>query len=107
MITSIDRAIHKYFLFKHPFFKTSADDVLKWTPFGLLFFADIFGGKTKSGWKKQVIMASAAEGIKYLLSDTLKKITQQRRPAPYIGNHSFLPGIPARRSAPLKCYVWN
>jgi membrane-associated phospholipid phosphatase len=92
MITSIDRAIHRHFLLKHPFFKTSADDILKWTPFGLLFLADIFGVKTKSGWKKQVLTAGAAEAIKYLLSDSLKKLTQERRPAPYAGNHSFPSG---------------
>ena len=92
MITSIDRAVHNYFFFKHPFFKTSADDKLKWMPFGLLFIADMLGAKTKSGWKKQVLTAGAAEAIKYLLSDNLKKLTQQRRPAPYTGNHSFPSG---------------
>lgn len=92
MITSIERSIHKYFLLKHPFFKTSADDKLKWTPFVLVFLGDIFGAKTKSGWKKQVLTAAAAEAIKYLLSDRLKKLTQQRRPAPYTGNHSFPSG---------------
>src|SRR4030095_11150167 len=92
MTTGIDRAIHKYFLFNHPFFKTSVDDKLKWMPFVLLFLLDIFGTKTKSGWKKQVLIAGAAESIKYLISDNLKKLTHEHRPAPYTGNHSFPSG---------------
>jgi len=92
MITSIDKTIHKHFLLHHPFFKTSADDKLKWSPFGLLFLADVFGARTRSGWKRQVLISATAEGIKYLLSDNLKKLTHQQRPAPYIGNHSFPSG---------------
>jgi hypothetical protein len=38
MIMALDRLIHRYVLLKHPFFKTSADDVLKWMPFGFLLF---------------------------------------------------------------------
>jgi len=92
MPTAVDRSIHKYFLLNHPFFKTSADDVLKWTPFGLLFLSDIFGKKTTSGWKKQALIAGAAESIKYLMSDNLKKLTHEHRPAPYTGNHSLPSG---------------
>jgi membrane-associated phospholipid phosphatase len=92
MPTTVDRLIHKYFLFNHPFFKTSADDTLKWMPFGLLFLLDILGTRTKSGWKKQVLVAGAAESIKYLISDNLKKLTHQHRPAPYTGNHSLPSG---------------
>ena len=92
MATSIGKAIHRYFLFNHPFFKTSADDTLKWMPFALLFFSDIFGARTRSGWKRQVLIAGAAETIKYLLSDNLKKLTQEHRPAPYTGNHSLPSG---------------
>ena len=92
MASSVSKAIHRYFLFNHPFFKTSADDILKWMPFGLLLLSDILGTKTRSGWKKQVLIAGAAESIKYLLSDNLKKLTQERRPAPYTGNHSFPSG---------------
>ena len=92
MPTTVDRLIHKYVLFNHPFFKTSADDSLKWMPFGLLFLLDIFGTRTKSGWKKQVLVAGAAESIKYLISDNLKKLTHEHRPAPYTGNHSLPSG---------------
>jgi len=92
MATAVDRFIHKYFLFKHPFFTTSADDVLKWTPFGALFLLDVLRMKTTSGWKKQVLIAGSAEAIKYLISDNLKKLTQERRPAPYTGTHSFPSG---------------
>src|SRR3954470_4840898 len=92
MTTAIDRLIHRYFLLQHPFFKTSADDKLKWIPFGFLFLLDILGTKTTSGWKKQVVIAGAAESIKYLISDNLKKLTHQHRPAPYTGNHSMPSG---------------
>src|SRR4030095_11408750 len=92
MATAVDRFIHKYFLFNHPFFETSADDVLKWTPFGALFLLDVLRMKTTSGWKKQVLIAGSAEAIKYLISDSLKKLTQERRPAPYTGTHSFPSG---------------
>src|SRR5262245_43785742 len=92
MPTIVDRLIHKHVLMNHPFFKTSDDDALKWTPFGLLFLLDIFGTKTRSGWKKQVLIAGAAESIKYLISDNLKKLAQEHRPAPYTGNHSFPSG---------------
>jgi membrane-associated phospholipid phosphatase len=61
-------------------------------PFGLLLLADILGKKTTSGWKKQVLIAGAAESFKYLISDNLKKLTNEHRPAPYTGNHSFPSG---------------
>ena len=89
----IEKTIHKYFLFKHPFFRTSADDKLKWLPFAAVFLLKVFKANTRSGWKKQVLVAGAAEGIKYLISDSLKKITHEHRPAPYMGsNHSFPSG---------------
>jgi len=92
MKTAVERSVHKYFLVNHPFFKTSADDLLKWMPFALLFLSDIFGTRTSSGWKKQVLIAGAAESFKYLISDNLKKLTHEHRPAPYTGNHSFPSG---------------
>ena len=92
MITALDRLIHRHVLANHPFFKTSADDVLKWLPFGVVFFADILGKKTTSGWKRQVLIAGASAAIKYLISDNLKKITHEHRPAPYTGSHSFPSG---------------
>jgi membrane-associated phospholipid phosphatase len=61
-------------------------------PFALLFLSDIFGTRTTSGWKKQVLIAGAAESFKYLISDNLKKLTHEHRPAPYTGNHSFPSG---------------
>lgn len=92
MATSIGRSIHRYFLLNHPFFKTSADDKLKWIPFGVLFLLNLFGTRTRSGWKKQVLIAGAAEAIKYLISDNLEKLTHEHRPAPYTGNHSLPSG---------------
>jgi hypothetical protein len=53
---------------------------LKWMPFGFLLLADILGKKTTSGWKKQVVIAGAAESFKYLISDSLKKLTNEHRP---------------------------
>ncbi|HEV8506288.1 MAG TPA: phosphatase PAP2 family protein [Chitinophagaceae bacterium] len=92
MPTAVDRLIHRYVLLNHPFFKTSADDTLKWMPFGLLFLLDLLGTRTRSGWKRQVLIAGAAESIKYLISDNLKKVTHEQRPAPYTGKHSFPSG---------------
>lgn len=89
---NIERLIHKYFLLNHPFFKTSADDTLKWMPLGLLFLLDLFGTKTKSGWQKQVLVAAGAQSIRFLIADNLKKITHEHRPAPHTGNHSFPSG---------------
>ncbi len=39
-----------------------------------------------------MLVAGAAESIKYLLSDNLKKLTHEHRPAPYTGNHSLPSG---------------
>lgn len=93
MATSIGKAIHKYFLLNYTFFRTPADDQLKWIPFGAVFFLDALGVPSRTGWKKQVLIMSAAEAIKYLISDNLKKLTHEHRPAPYEGSrHSFPSG---------------
>jgi membrane-associated phospholipid phosphatase len=92
MTSVIGKYIHKYFLLNHPFFKTSADKHLKWIPFATVFLGDLFGVKTKSGWKEQVLIAGAAEAIRYAIADNLKKLTHEHRPAPYLGNHSFPSG---------------
>jgi len=93
METSIGKSIHKYFLANHPFFKTSIDDQLKWIPFGMVFFLDLLGIQARSAWKKQVLILGAAEAIKYLVSDSFKKLTHEHRPAPYeMSRHSFPSG---------------
>ena len=93
MASVIGKSIHKYFLFNHPLFKTSADDRLKWIPFGVVFLLDALGIKARSGWKKQVLIISFAEAIKYLVADSLKKLTHEHRPAPYeASRHSFPSG---------------
>jgi membrane-associated phospholipid phosphatase len=92
MTSSVGKAIHRYSLLHHPFFRTSIDKHLKWIPFATIFFLDVFGLKTKSGWKKQVLLAGASEAIRYLIADNLKKLTHEHRPAPYISNHSFPSG---------------
>jgi membrane-associated phospholipid phosphatase len=92
MTSAFGRHIHRYFLLNHPFFKTSADDHLKWIPFATVFFLDVFGVKTKSGWKSELAIAGIAETTRYIIADSLKKLTHEHRPAPYIGNHSFPSG---------------
>ncbi len=92
MTSAIGRHIHRYFLLNHPFFRTSADKHLKWIPFATVFFLDVFGLKTKSDWKKQVLIAGVTEAIRYTIADNLKKLTHEHRPAPYIGNRSFPSG---------------
>jgi len=92
MTSALGKYIHRYFLFRHPFFNTSADNKLKWIPYAAVFFLDVFGFNTKSGWKKQLVTAGASEAIRYGIADSLKKIVHERRPAPYMGRHSFPSG---------------
>jgi len=92
MISILGKAIHRYSLLHHPFFNTSADKYLKWLPFATVFFLDVFGVKTKSGWKKQVLIAAATEAIRFTIADSLKKLTHEHRPAPRTGNRSFPSG---------------
>jgi len=92
MATSVGKSVHRYFLEHDLFFNTSVDDRLRWIPFATVFLTEIFGVKAKSSWQRQVLLVGASEAIKYLISDNLKKISQERRPAPYTGNHSFPSG---------------
>src|SRR5258705_6810931 len=91
MTSAIGKSIHDHYL-KHPFFKTSVDKYLKWIPYAVVFVLDLFGMKTKSGWKKQAIIAGLTDGVRYFTVDSLKKLTKEHRPAPYIGKHSFPSG---------------
>src|SRR5215212_6502066 len=92
MHTKRGKAVHNYFLFNHPFFSTSADKNLKWIPFATVFLLDVFGVKTRSGWKKQIILTGLTEATRYFIADSLKKLVREHRPAPYTGNHSFPSG---------------
>jgi membrane-associated phospholipid phosphatase len=85
------KSIHDHFL-KKPFFTTTVDKHLKWIPFATVFVLDLFGARTRSGWKKQVLLTGLTEAMRYLIVDNLKKITQEHRPFPRIGNHSFPSG---------------
>ena len=91
MTSAIGKSIHDHYL-KHPFFKTSIDNHLKWIPYAVVFVLDLFRIKTRSAWKKQVIITGFTEGIRYFTVDSLKKLTKERRPAPYTGHHSFPSG---------------
>src|SRR5205823_3219577 len=91
MPLSIAKSIHQHFL-KHPVFKTSIDQHFKWIPYAVVFVLDIFGFKTKSGWKKHALIAGITDGTRYLIVDNLKKLTKERRPFPFTGNHSFPSG---------------
>src|SRR5437762_14083886 len=92
MAIQIGKTIHRYFLLHTPFYHTSVDKKFKWVPFATVFFLDIFGLRTRSGWKKQVLLAGATEGTRYLIVDNLKKLTSNHRPFPYTGHHSFPSG---------------
>jgi len=92
MHSKIAKFIHNHNLVKHPFYHTNVDRQLKWIPFATVFLLDVFGLRTKSGWKKQLLITGATEAIRYFIADNLKKITKERRPAPYMGKHSFPSG---------------
>ena len=87
----VAKSIHQHFL-KHPSFKTSIDKYLKWIPYAVVPFLDIFGFRTRSGWKKQLLIAGITDATRYLIVDNLKMLTKEHRPAPFLGNHSFPSG---------------
>ena len=92
MLFSIEKKIHRHVEEKHPFFSTSVDFYLKWIPYATVFILNLTGVKTKSDWKKQVLITAATDGIRYLITDNLKKMVKEHRPAPHIGNRSFPSG---------------
>jgi len=92
MLFSIEKKIHRRIERKHPFFSTSVDFYLKWVPYATVFVLNLTGIKTRSDWKRQVLLTAATDAIRYLITDNLKKIVHEHRPAPYLGNHSFPSG---------------
>lgn len=92
MPLSIERKIHNHVEASHPFFSSSLDSYLKWIPYASVFLLRLIRVKTKSDWKKQTLIVAATETIRFLITDNLKKIVGERRPAPYIGHHSFPSG---------------
>jgi len=92
MLLSIEKKIHRHVERKHPFFSTSVDFYLKWIPYAAVFILKLIGVKTRSDWKKQVLTMAATDGIRYLITDNLKKTVKEHRPAPSVGNRSFPSG---------------
>lgn len=92
MSTTIEKTIHRYFLRHDLFYKSPVDNYLKWIPLFVPFVADLAGKKTHSSIKKQLLVTGLAESVRYFTTDSLKKITIERRPAPYIGRRSFPSG---------------
>ena len=92
MTSIIGKYIHRYFLLHHPFFKTPADDYFKWMPYAAVFVLDVFRFTTKSGWERQLLITGASEAIRYSIADSLKKMIDEHRPAPYTGKNSFPSG---------------
>jgi membrane-associated phospholipid phosphatase len=92
MLFSIEKKIHRNVEEKHPFFSTSVDFYLKWIPYATVFILNLTGVKTKSNWKRQVLITAATDGIRYLITDNLKKMVKEHRPAPHTGNRSFPSG---------------
>ncbi len=117
MPLAIERHIRNYVEKNHPFFSTSVDNHLKWIPFATVFAVDLFGVKTRSNWKKEILLVAATESIRYMITDTLKKITHEDRPGPSMGHHSFPSGHTAssfagaeimrmelKQAQPVLCY---
>jgi membrane-associated phospholipid phosphatase len=92
MLFAIEKKIHRHMEREHPFFSTSVDFYLKWIPYATVFILNLTGIKTKSNWKKEVLITAATDGIRYLITDSLKKMVKEHRPAPYVGNRSFPSG---------------
>jgi membrane-associated phospholipid phosphatase len=92
MPTKIEQSIHAYYLEHDAFFKTKLDSCFKWLAYASTFAAHICGVKTKSNWLKQMLIAGAAEGIRYLITDNIKNISTERRPLPYLDHRSFPSG---------------
>lgn len=93
MHTAVEKSVHNFFLKKNgAVVSTSVDDRLRWIPLFTVFLLDKFGLQTRSSWKKQVLIAGAAEATRYLAADTLKKFTSEKRPFPYTGHNSFPSG---------------
>ena len=92
MLTKPEKRIHAYFLEHDAFFKTKVDSLFKWIPYAATFTAHLFGARTRSGWLRQILIAGAAEGMRYLLTDSIKNISTERRPLPYVDHRSFPSG---------------
>ena len=92
MATTIEKKIHKYFLEHDAFFRTRFDSYFKWIPYAAAFTAHLFGVQTKNKWLRELLIAGAAEGIRYLITDNVKNISTERRPLPYIDHRSFPSG---------------
>src|SRR6476620_3698138 len=92
MPTKIEQNIHAYFLQHDAFFKTKLDSCFKWLAYASTFSAHILGVKTKSTWLKQLLIAGTAEGIRYLITNSIKNISAERRPLPYVDRRSFPSG---------------
>jgi membrane-associated phospholipid phosphatase len=91
MTLPVTKAIHTHFL-KHPMMVTNADGHLKWIAYSIPFIANILGVRTQSNWKKQVLLTIAAETIRRVTVDGLKKAVGEHRPSPFMGHHSFPSG---------------
>src|SRR6476661_2812131 len=92
MPTRIEKSIHAYFLEHDAFFHTKLDSCFKWLPYAAPFTAHLFGIKAKNTWLKQLLLAGATEGIRYLITDNIKNFSTEKRPSPSVGNRSFPSG---------------
>lgn len=92
MLFAIEKKIHRKAETKHPFFSTSIDYYFKWLPYATVFILHLARVKTRSDWKRQVLIAASTDAIRYLITDNLKKMVHEHRPAPYTGHRSFPSG---------------
>lgn len=92
MPTKIEQGIHTYFLEHDGLPRTRLDSCFKWLPYAATFVAHLSGVKTRNNWMRQMLIAGTAESIRYLVTDSLKNISTERRPLPYLGHRSFPSG---------------
>ena len=118
MPLKLDKYINRKIEEQHPQFSTSIDKYLKWSPFESILILDLAGIRTKSTWKKQILLAAASIAIRSLITDTLKKITHELRPGFSIKSNSFPSGhaaasfagaemmrIELKDAEPVLCYA--
>jgi membrane-associated phospholipid phosphatase len=73
--------------------KTSKiDDMLKWTPLAAIFFLDLLGVRSRSRWKKHLLLVSISEAMLSIVSNGLKKTVHEHRPEPTFRSDSFPSG---------------
>ena len=85
MPTTLDKKIRKKIqrekhLGKNIHVPTSVDSNMKWVPLLAMWLLDITGMKTRNKWTKQILLVSASQAVRTLITKPVKKATEQVRP---------------------------